>query len=522
MTPARASEHEQRVLVLAPFGRDGRLTCEVLHDAGIDSMRCDDIGRLCDELRAGAGAVVIAAEALHAASLPALADTLAEQPAWSDIPLILAAPASQARAAREWTLRALEPARHIMLLERPVRVQTLVSVVHSALSTRRRQYEMRDLIEELRRSHRHKDEFLAMLAHELRNPLGAIGNTVKLLERSSHEETSRRYFAILNRQTNMLRGLVDDLLDVSRITRGLIELKQERVDLAAVANRALESVQPLMDDKRHEVSAALPRNAVQVVGDPVRLEQILVNLLTNAAKYTDPGGRIALSLERRGEWAELRVRDTGIGMTPEVLERVFELFGQAERGLARSEGGLGIGLTIVQRLVELHGGQIEARSEGLNKGAEFVVSLPLAPVEEAAPALVKQEPGAPIRTKRILVVEDSKDIAETLALLLEDSGHEVVLAHDGPSALEKAEETEPELILLDIGLPGLDGYEVAARLRQNPLTQQTILVALTGYGRAEDVERARAAGFDRHFTKPVDIDALEEFVNAALPRAPYQ
>lgn len=366
-------------------------------------------------------------------------------------------------------------------------------------------------------SDQRKDEFLAMLAHELRNPLAAIANTVKLMELVSSEqlsaERSQHFRDILKRQTNMLRGLVDDLLDVSRITRGLVELKQQRTDLKLIAERALESVQALMDEKDHEVSVTLPRKPLEVNGDPVRLEQIMVNLLTNAAKYTDPGGRITLCLERTHESAQLYVSDTGIGMSAEVLDRIFELFGQAERGLARSEGGLGIGLTIVKNLVELHTGSIKADSAGPGQGARFIVTLPLAPVEERLHEAEKKEPKAANREKRILVVEDSEDIAETMALLLEAAGHQLVLAYDGPEALARAEDFKPEVILLDIGLPGMDGYEVARRLRQNPRTRDAVLVALTGYGQAEDIERAHEAGFAKHFTKPVEMERLERFIS---------
>jgi PAS domain S-box-containing protein len=371
----------------------------------------------------------------------------------------------------------------------------------------------------LRESDRRKDEFLAMLAHELRNPLAAIRNAVKLLEQTPPGE-SGRYLDMLNRQSDMLRGLVADLLDVSRITRGLVELNRQCLDLVEIAERALESVTGTMEERRHHVHVELPGEPVMVVGDPVRLEQIMVNLLTNAAKYTDPGGRITLSLGKHGEFAELRVRDTGIGMTPEVLDRIFDLFGQAERGLARSEGGLGIGLTIVKSLVELHHGRIEARSEGVGRGAEFIVSLPAAAgTDLAASAEINLPAGNPGR-KRILVVEDSPDIAETMAMLLGHAGHEVEIANDGPTGLIIAEKSQPDLILLDIGLPDMDGYEVARRLRKNPRTSSAVLAALTGYGQPSDRERTSAAGFDAHFVKPVDFEELQRFVSRT-PKPSY-
>lgn len=389
--------------------------------------------------------------------------------------------------------------------------------------------ELRAAQTQLEEASRRKDEFLAMLSHELRGPLSAIVNTLQLLDRRTAEPGSRRYLDILRRQGHMLQGLVDDLLDVSRITRGLIDMKTERQDVASIVDKALESVQSLMDEKHHEVSVTLPRRAVEVVGDAVRIEQVLVNLLTNAAKYTDESGHIAISLERIGSDARISVSDNGIGISDEVRSRIFDLFGQAERGLARSQGGLGIGLTIAKNLVEQHGGKIEAASAGLGKGAEFVITLPLADVEAQTLVTVpidssepepEPEQLQPLQIhaglgKRVLVVDDSVDIAQTLALILEDFGHNVAIAYDGPSALTKAEEHDPEVILLDIGLPGMDGYEVARRLRANPRMRAKTIAAITGYGQESDKQLAMDAGFNRHFTKPVDIKTLETFVNGA-------
>lgn len=363
---------------------------------------------------------------------------------------------------------------------------------------------------------RRKDEFLAMLAHELRNPLAPIRNTVTLLEsRVGSDPEAQRCLQILRRQTASLSGLVDDLLDVSRVSRGLVELKQERVMLTTVIDRALESAQVLLEEKQHEVAVNVPPEAVVVVGDGLRLEQVLVNLLTNAAKYTDLGGRIVVSLEHRDDEALLRIRDNGIGLEPDVIEHIFDLFSQAQRGLDRAQGGLGIGLTIVKQLVKLHGGHIEAKSEGVGQGAEFLIRLPMAPAEKEPAPEVRREAliESTAQARRILVVDDNTDAALTLALLLQASGHDTAVAHDGLSALVKAEETDAEIVLLDIGLPGMDGYETAKRLRQSPRTRNVVLAALTGYGQAQDIERARACGFDRHFTKPVDIEILKAFVN---------
>ncbi|MBA1182091.1 PAS domain S-box protein [Pseudomonas psychrotolerans] len=385
--------------------------------------------------------------------------------------------------------------------------------------------ELRAAQAELADINQRKDEFLAMLSHELRSPLGAILNAVQLLARHTADDNNQAYINVVQRQSRVLKGLVDDLLDVSRITRGLIELRQERLDIGVIVDRALESVQQLMDEKDHELSVTLPRKAVEVMGDSTRLEQVLVNLLINAAKYTDVKGRIELRLERDADRARISIRDNGVGIASDMREHIFDLFRQAERGLARSQGGLGIGLTIVKTLVEQHSGQVEVHSDGLGKGAEFVVSLPLAqPYDQVQLPTQTQQPVATTQTlplfersggKRVLVVDDIVDIALTLALLLEESGHTVTTAHDGPAALKKAEEEAPDIILLDIGLPGMDGYEVVRHLRKNPRLASKAIAALTGYGQANDKQLAMDAGFDQHFTKPVDIAVLEQFIATA-------
>ncbi len=371
---------------------------------------------------------------------------------------------------------------------------------------------------QLREADRRKDEFLAMLAHELRNPLAPIRNAVKLLEAScSGNPESRRYIEVLERQTATLSALVNELLDVSRITRGLVELNRSRVSLGTAVDHALESVQAAVEERKHTVAVTQPPEPVEIVGDPVRLEQILVNLLSNAAKYTDPGGRIDVELQRRGDQAELRVRDSGIGMSEEELDRIFTPFEQADRTIDRSKGGLGIGLTITKRLVELHGGRIAASSEGPGKGSEFVVTLPLPPDVAAVPA--SAAPPATGRPVRVLVVDDNVDAADTMVLLLKSLGHEVAVAYDGLGALEKADELTPDVVLLDIGLPGIDGYEVARRLRQRMPGSPVRIAALTGYGQPSDRRRSLAASFDVHFVKPVDLATLATFLADAAPLA---
>jgi PAS domain S-box-containing protein len=363
---------------------------------------------------------------------------------------------------------------------------------------------------------RAKDEFLAMLGHELRNPLAAVRNAVVTARLDDAQR--ERSLEIARRQTDQLARLLDDLLDVARITQGRITLRREPTYLAGVVARAVETTRAAVEERGHTLDVRLPADDVRVDGDPARIEQVIVNLVTNAAKYTEPGGRIGLEVRREGSDAVLAVRDDGVGIAPDMLPRVFDLFAQAERGLDRAQGGLGIGLTIVKRVVELHGGRVEARSDGVGRGAEFVVRLPALPatLEEpsAAPA---SRPRETVRA-RILVVEDNVQAAESLVTLLELLGHEVHVAHDGRAALELARAKSPRVLLVDIGLPGMDGYEVARRAREDPRLRDAILFALTGYGRDEDRAAALAAGFDGHLVKPVSVEALEEVVAQSASR----
>ncbi|MDB5899808.1 MAG: hypothetical protein JWP41_3410 [Ramlibacter sp.] len=365
---------------------------------------------------------------------------------------------------------------------------------------------------QLRSEHERKDEFLAMLAHELRNPLSPLVNSIEILRRraGSQDEPVARQLDIMSRQLRQLTRLVDDLLDVSRVSRGLIDLRRERLALAEVLDDAVEAVRPMLDARSHVLQRADAGATININADRVRLTQVFVNLLTNAAKYTEPGGRIALSVVSDQNRVSVVVKDTGIGIPGEMLPRVFDMFTQVPGTLARSHGGLGIGLTLVRRLVELHGGRVSAYSRGLGHGSTFTVSLPqlaqsaAAPLPTAAPADGALTTGAVAGAtpSRVLVVDDNPDAADTMASLMEVFGAEVRTAREGAQALALAENFAPDLILLDIGLPGMDGYETARRLRQIP-SLHARLVALTGYGSPQDREKALAAGFDEHLVKPL-------------------
>jgi PAS domain S-box-containing protein len=364
--------------------------------------------------------------------------------------------------------------------------------------------------------HRRKDEFLAMLSHELRNPLAPILNAVQLLRLQGDENLIHQQArSMIERQVGQLARLIDDLLEISRISTGKIHLHQDRMDMRSVVERAVDTARPLIDRRRHEFTVSLPPDPVWLHADATRMEQVVVNLLNNAAKYTDEGGQLWLTVRQEGDHAVLRVRDTGVGIAPELLARVFDLFTQDDRSLDRSQGGLGIGLSLVQRLVEMHGGGVEAHSAGLGRGSEFVVRLPVLLSPAPPPQPTFPEPAEqPAHGWRVLMVDDNVDTAESMAKLLRMSGHDVRTAYDGPATLEVAEAYRPNVVLLDIGLPGMNGYEVARRLRLHPQFKNVRLVAMTGYGRESDIQLAQEAGFDCHMVKPVDLEKVHELLTS--------
>jgi signal transduction histidine kinase/CheY-like chemotaxis protein len=369
----------------------------------------------------------------------------------------------------------------------------------------------------LRDADRRKDEFLAMLAHELRNPLAPIRNAITLLEQlCPRDEMLKRATAVIHRQSEHLTRLVDDLLDVSRITQGKIKLQKERIDLITIIERAVEVSRPMMDQRKQQLTVSIPDETVMFEGDLTRLSQVVSNLLDNASKYSENGGQIWLSAKLKSTEMVLRIRDTGIGIPPDFLPHVFELFTQSDHSLDRSHGGLGIGLTLVRALVQMHSGTVEALSDGLGHGSEFVVRLPvLTAISQPAQAGPDHNGvGGRTGSQRILIVDDNVDSAESMALLLQLNGHEVMIAHDGSAAQVLSATFHPNVILLDIGLPGLDGYSVAQKFREQPETRDVLLIALTGYGQPEDRERSKAAGFDYHLVKPVDHNAIEALIDS--------
>lgn len=379
-------------------------------------------------------------------------------------------------------------------------------IVRDITERKRLEQELHQRVEELAEADRRKDEFLAMLAHELRNPLAPLRNSLQILKIPGIEAAMvREAQEMMERQIEHMIRLVDDLLDVARIMRGKIELRPERIELASVVAQAVETARPTIDARGHRLEISVPSEPIFFQADRVRLSQVIANLLNNAAKYTPRAGHIWLSASIEDNELVFRVRDTGIGLDPALLGRIFEPFVQGEKGRDRTHGGLGIGLTLVKSLVELHGGRVEAHSAGEGKGSEFVVRLIVnrAPVTHASSGA--PSPGA---TRQVLVVDDNVDAARSLAMMLKLHGHRVDICHDGPTALIKANEVQPEVVFLDIGMPVMNGYEVARRLRGNDKFGRALLVAVTGWGTDEDRRMSQEAGFDAHMVKPVDLDGL--------------
>lgn len=438
-------------------------------------------------------------------------------------------------------VRALDGGADSYLTE-PIEPAELVANVRALLRLHRAEEALRD-------ADRRKDQFLATLAHELRNPLAPIRNAVELMDPRHHANDEAVHDArmIARRQVEHLSRLVDDLLDVSRITHGKIALQIECVDIAAAVATAVEANQPSIAKKQHTLRVNVPQDACMIHGDPIRVAQVISNLLSNASKYTPEGGVIELDASAEEGRMAVRVRDNGIGIPSNELADVFNLFMQSEDSLARSEGGLGIGLSLAKTLTELHGGTIEAFSAGLGMGSEFVVTLPMAMPEKAAPCTAQADPaaasaaepatpsaadaqsagevqGASGPKRRVMVVDDSIDGAESMSILLEMLGHDVRVMYDGAAAIEAASGFRPEVVLLDIGLPGIDGYQVARALRAGPATAGALLIALTGYGQESDRQRTRDAGFDHHLVKPASLDDIERVIAAdgagGVPRNP--
>jgi signal transduction histidine kinase/CheY-like chemotaxis protein len=516
MTPTTAVAIEDRILVMAPTSKDAATTRSLLASAGISVELCGTVDGLIEEAERGAAAVLVPEEAMSTAFRTRLSRVLARQEPWSDLPvLVLARPGANSLESAE----AVRTLGNVTLLERPLQTATLVSAVRTALRARARQIQIRGHLREraqaeesLRVADQRKDEFLATLGHELRNPLAPLVTGLHLLKATGVTEPRvMSVTAVMERQVQHLVRLVDDLLEVSRLTRGLMDIRREPVDLVQVVRSAIEISRPMIDAAGHELVVALGEQALTLAGDGVRLTQVFANLLTNAAKYTNPGGRIVLKAERRGNRAVVTVSDNGIGIPAAHLGQVFDMFMQVDRSNRRAQGGLGIGLTLVKSLVALHGGRVEARSGGPGKGSTFAVELPMLSATATAPGR-SAATLTPFPDVRLLIVDDNIDAAETLGALLASLGARVRVVNDGRSAVEVFPSFLPDAALLDIGMPGMDGYALARRIRALPGADRVLLISLTGWGQDHDVEMAHAAGFDHHLVKPPDVERLRSLI----------
>ncbi len=511
---------EERILLLTPTGRDSELITASLQRANVNCQSCESWAELEREYRIGAAAILVSEEALNSFGARRLQELLQEQPAWSDLPVMLLIGRRTESALMH---AAAQTIGNVTLLERPMRVAALLSAAAYALRARRRQYESRrhlfsleraadDLSAsemQLREAHARKDEFLATLAHELRNPLAPIRNAMHILRRKATDETLRPLHDIIDRQLNQMVRLVDDLLEVSRITRGKVDLHLERLDIASILRGAVETSRPLIDAAHHDLRVDLPGELLYVDGDAIRLGQVFANLLNNAAKYTEDGGHIHMSARRLGDEIEVIVEDDGVGIEQPMLDSVFDIFTQVRDTNARAQGGLGIGLTLVRSLVGLHGGNVTAESAGKGTGSRFVVHLPLAQPHAANPALAASSTRkAPALSGRVIVVDDNRDAADTLAMALRQHGAVVQTTYCARDALGVLAPESDVAVIADLGMPELDGFELARRIRADSSNARVRLIALSGWGQLEDRARAKAAGFDAHFTKPADIDAL--------------
>ncbi|HZZ95069.1 MAG TPA: ATP-binding protein [Usitatibacter sp.] len=510
-----------KVVVVSPNPADSSLAVGFLEAQGLGTIACPSLTQLGPMVSTGIACVVVVEEALVEPEMHVFHEALHAQPAWSDLPLILI-------AARESSLSVLVEgvfprSGNVTLLQRPLHPVTLVSAVNVALRSRQRQLEVRDLLTQREDAVKRRDEFLAMLAHELRNPLAPIRNAAYILGTLGNTDpVFMKCRSMIEKQARHVARLVDDLLDVSRLELGKVELRRQRMDLNDALSSAAEACAPMTALHRHVVRVRRADAALMVHADPVRLEQVIGNLIVNAAKFTPDGGAIDLSaFADNDREAVVCVADNGVGIRPEMLESVFDLFVQGAVTKARTEGGLGIGLTLVKHLMDLHGGSVRAFSDGPGRGARFEARLPLdrempCGLEAIAPGAANAHP------RRVLIVEDGNDSRDSLGMLLEAWDHEVFYASSGPEAVRHAREKQPDVAVIDIGLPGFDGYQVARQIRLDgsEWAHRIRLIALTGYGQPADRARALDSGFDVHVLKPVDPSQLQALIAAPVVSKP--
>jgi signal transduction histidine kinase len=493
---------ERRIVIYPAVAQDGLLAGKVLSSVGIETLICNGSEAVLAALAEGAGALLVVEEVVSGAAIQPLKRFVDAQAGWSDLPVLVL---TKRGADSVEAQRAVELLGNVTLLERPVRTIALISAAHSALRARDRQYQVR-------LADQRKDEFLATLAHELRNPLAPIRTSISIIRRVQPSDEVQKLTDIVDRQVVHLTRLVDDLLDVARITTGKVALNATHTSLSAVITHALEIAATAVQEKEHHLEVVQPAEDFALDADHARIVQSVANLLVNAAKYTPPRGHIALTASVDGGVVTFRVRDDGRGLEPASLMRIFELFAQA-KSPDEPLSGLGIGLNLARKFAEMHGGTIVATSEGLGRGSEFILTLPVVvgverPDSGGAPqAMVDGGSG-----RRVLVVDDNRDAADTLEAFLTMEGFSVAVAYDGAAALEKVQSHLPDVVLMDIGMPRMDGYEAARMVRATG--RPVRLIALTGWGQALDKIKAQQAGFDHHFVKPVDLATIIDVLRA--------
>jgi signal transduction histidine kinase/CheY-like chemotaxis protein len=525
---------DERVLLLAPTGKDAHLIAKVLGEAGVAAEACSDINDFCQRFYDGAGAAFITEEALDAVALKCLVEALSLQPPWSDFPLIVLTSGGGDTPPNLVALKTLGDAGNVTLIERPTRVITLVSALHAALRARRRQYEVREhllvqkrteeeralLLAEAEAANRTKDEFLATMSHELRTPMTAILGWAQLLRsRTLDKADFERALEIVERNAQAQNKLIDDLLDISRIITGKLRLDVRAVDLAGIVGAVVDALRPTAEAKAIRLQALLDPQAGPISGDTDRLQQVIWNLLSNAIKFTPKGGRVVVSLERINSHVEVVVSDSGKGISAEFLPHVFDRFRQADGTSTRRHGGLGLGLSIVRQLVELHGGTVVVESNGDGQGATFIVQLPQMVTRQQpdAAAAPRRHPTAggnhpsfdcppSLKGLRVLIVDDEPDTRHLLRTVLESCGSEVAMAGSAAEALAAYAQLKPDVLISDIGMPEEDGYELIGKLRaaEAGLGVRIPAIALTAYARVEDRVRALNAGFQVHIPKPIE------------------
>jgi signal transduction histidine kinase/AmiR/NasT family two-component response regulator len=525
-----APRRDQRILILAPTGIDAKLTARFLRDASLSPHVCPTIDVVCKEISRGAGLVFLTEEALSERAVGAFARTLASQPAWSDLPIVLLTSGGSESSANTDALASLAAIGNVNLIDRPVRVMTLLSALKAALRARNRQYDVRDYLEaEVRNKHelekaflkveeasQLKDEFLATVSHELRTPLNAVLGWATLLRSNNLDEAGReRALETITRNARSQQQLIEDLLDVSRAISGKLRLDARRVNPKKFIEEAIEALRPTAQARKVRIRQTIERNLGSVLGDPARLRQVVWNLLSNAIKFSSRGGLVVLTARRVDASLEISVKDRGQGISPEFLPYVFERFRQADMTTTRMHGGLGLGLAIVRQLVELHSGTVTVESPGHGLGATFTVRLPMLPVPQSARAesgeLNSDALGLhDLNGLKVMVVDDEIDTCDLLKTVLSKQGARVTTAQSATAALKLISKTKPDLLISDVAMPGTDGYEFMRRIRSLPkeLGGAVPAVALTAYAREQDRKRALSAGYQMHLTKPIEVAEL--------------